>query len=114
MYAGSISKQGLLSACCLGYASLGVCTFASEFAKERAADDECSAHQADRCYGFAQKDGREHDRRKRLKVADDGDGLDGQLGDGTKVEQATDAGVDDAEHDDGAPINTGGDAGGQE
>ena len=46
--------------------------------------------------------------------ADDRDGLDGQLGDGTKVEQATDAGVDDAEHDDGAPINTGGDAGGQE
>ncbi len=52
--------------------------------------------------------------RKRPEVADDGDGLDGQLGDGTKVEQATDAGVDDAEHDDGAPINTGGDVGGQE
>ena len=57
---------------------------------------------------------REHDRRKRLEVADDGDGLDGQLGDGAKVEQATNAGVDDAEHSDGAPINTGGDAGGQE
>ena len=55
-----------------------------------------------------------HICRKRLEVADDRDGLNGQLGDGTKVEQATDAGVDDAEHDDGAPINTGGDAGGQE
>ena len=41
-----------------------------------------------------------------LSVADDRDGLDGQLGDGTKVEQATDAGVDDAEHDDGAPIDS--------
>ncbi len=70
--------------------------------------------EADRCYGFTQKGGREHDRRKRLEVADDGDGLDGQLGDGAKVEKATDAGVDDAEHSDGAPINTGGDAGGQE
>ncbi len=114
MYVGSISKQGLLSTCCLGDASLGVCAFAGEFAKNRAADDKRGTHQADRCYGFAQKDGREHDGRKRLEVADDRDGLDGQLGDGTKVEQATDAGVDDAEHDDGAPINTGGDAGGQE
>lgn len=33
MYAGSISKQGLLSTCCLGYASLGACAFAGEFAK---------------------------------------------------------------------------------
>lgn len=82
--------------------------------KNRAADDKCGAHQADRCYDFAQKDGREHDGRKRLEVADDRNGLDGQLGDSAKVEQATDAGVDDAEHDDGAPINTGGDAGGQE
>lgn len=114
MYAGSISKQGLLSTCCLGYASLSACAFAGEFAKERAADDKCGAHQADRCYDFAQKDGREHDGRKRLEVADDRNGLDGQLDDGTKVEQATDAGVDDAEHDDGAPINIGGDAGGQE
>lgn len=53
MYVGSISKQGLLSMCCLGYASLGVCAFAGEFAKNRAADDKCGAHQADRCYGFA-------------------------------------------------------------
>ena len=68
--------------------------------KDRAADDKHGAHQTDRCYGFAQKDGREHDRRKRLEVADGGDGLDGQFGDGAKVEQAADAGVDDAEHDD--------------
>ena len=86
MYVGSISKQGLLSTCCLGYASLGACAFAGEFAKNRAADDKRGTHQTDRCYGFAQKDGGEHDRRKRLEVADNRDSLDGQLGDGTKVE----------------------------
>lgn len=67
MYVGSISKQGLLSTCCLGDVSLGVCAFAGEFAKNRAADDKRGTHQADRCYGFAQKDGREHDGRKRLE-----------------------------------------------
>ena len=56
MYVGSISKQGLLSTCCLGYASLGACAFAGEFAKNRAADDKRGTHQTDRCYGFAQKD----------------------------------------------------------
>ena len=107
-------KRGLFGACCLGDAGLGACAFVGEFAKERAADDKCGAHQADRCHGFAQKDGREHDRRKWLEVADDRDGLYGQFGDGAKVEQATDAGIDDTEHDDGAPINAGGDTGGQE
>lgn len=57
VYAGSISKQGLLSTCYLGDASLGVCAFAGEFAKNRAADDKRGAHQADRCYGFTQKGG---------------------------------------------------------
>ncbi len=53
MYADSISKQGLLSACCLSDASLGVCAFAGEFANNRAADDKGGAHQTDRRYGFA-------------------------------------------------------------
>ena len=66
----------------------------------------------DRCYGFTQ--GRRRTRPpKAAQVADDGDGLDGQLGDGAKVEQATNAGVDDAEHSDGAPIDACGDAGGK-
>lgn len=113
MYAGSISKQGLLSAYCLGDTGFGACALTGEFAKDRTADDERGAHQADRRYGFAQKDGREHDGRKRLEVADDRDGLHRQFGDGAKVEQATDAGVDDAEHSDGAPIDACGDAGGE-
>ena len=113
MYAGSISKQGLLSAYCLGDTGLGACALASEFAKNRAADDKCGAHQADWRYNFTQKDGGEHDGRERLEVADNRDGLHGQLGDGAKVEQATDAGVDDAEHSDGAPIDACGDAGGE-
>ena len=106
------TEEGLLGACCLGDTGLGACAFAGEFAKDRAADDKRGAHQADRRYGFAQEDGGEYDGRKWLEVADDRDGLHGQLGDGTKVEQATDAGVDDAEHSDGAPIYACGDAGG--
>ena len=53
MYAGGISKQGLLGACCLSDAGLGTCAFAGEFAKDRAADDKGGTHQTDRRYGFA-------------------------------------------------------------
>ena len=106
-------EEELLGACCLGNTGFGTCAFAGELAEDRAADDQRGSHQADGRHSLAQKEDGEGDSRKRLEVADDGDGLHGQFGDGAKVEQAAEPGVDDAERGDSAPIDAGGDAGGE-
>ena len=82
------TEEGLLGTRCLSDAALGACAFAGEFAEDRSADDQRGSHQADGRHGLAQKGDGEDDGRKRLEVADDGDGLYGQFGDGAKVEQA--------------------------